>query len=66
MLYGLQFCITLSVLAAMPVELGGLDGRVIYIDTEKKFRPERYSPVPQKDESITYIPSNSAAASGEM
>lgn len=36
-----QFCITLSVLAAMPVELGGLDGRVIYIDTEKKFRPER-------------------------
>lgn len=40
--YLLQFCLLLSVLAAMPEELGGLGGSVIYIDTEKKFRSGRY------------------------
>jgi len=46
----LQFCLLLSVLAAMPEELGGLGGSVIYIDTEKKFRSGRYVFFPSKNE----------------
>lgn len=36
-----QFCIMLSVLATLPVSMGGLDGTVIYIDTESAFSAER-------------------------
>src|SRR5919202_4032271 len=36
-----QVCHTLCVIARQPVELGGLDGNTIYIDTEGTFRPER-------------------------
>src|ERR671938_805065 len=36
-----QVCHTLCVMARQPVELGGLDGNTIYIDTEGTFRPER-------------------------
>ncbi|XP_038074847.1 DNA repair protein RAD51 homolog 2-like [Patiria miniata] len=36
-----QFCIMLSVLATLPVAMGGLDGAVAYIDTESAFSAER-------------------------
>lgn len=36
-----QLCIMLSVLAAMPESYGGLDGNVVYIDTEHKFNSGR-------------------------
>jgi len=36
-----QICFTLSVLAQLPVEEGGLDGNVCFIDTEGTFIPER-------------------------
>ncbi|XP_039924110.1 DNA repair protein RAD51 homolog 2 isoform X7 [Hirundo rustica] len=36
-----QFCIMLSILATLPVSMGGLDGAVIYIDTESAFSAER-------------------------
>jgi len=36
-----QICHTLSVIAQLPKDKGGLEGRVIYIDTEGTFRPER-------------------------
>ena len=36
-----QFCIMLSVLATLPVTMGGLDGGVAYIDTESAFSAER-------------------------
>ncbi|KAL5711206.1 DNA repair protein RAD51 [Ranunculus cassubicifolius] len=36
-----QFCLKLSLLAALPVNHGGLNGRVIYIDTESKFSSKR-------------------------
>ncbi|NXP46663.1 RA51B protein, partial [Heliornis fulica] len=36
-----QFCIMASVLATLPVSMGGLDGAVIYIDTESAFSAER-------------------------
>jgi DNA repair protein RadA len=36
-----QICHTLCVIATLPASLGGLDGRIIYIDTEGTFRPER-------------------------
>ncbi|XP_005520422.1 PREDICTED: DNA repair protein RAD51 homolog 2 [Pseudopodoces humilis] len=36
-----QFCIMLSVLATLPISMGGLDGAVIYIDTESAFSAER-------------------------
>jgi DNA repair protein RadA len=36
-----QICHTLCAMARQPVESGGLDSGVIYIDTEGTFRPER-------------------------
>ncbi|XP_035395967.1 DNA repair protein RAD51 homolog 2 isoform X7 [Cygnus atratus] len=36
-----QFCILMSVLATLPVSMGGLDGAVVYIDTESAFSAER-------------------------
>lgn len=36
-----QLCYTLCVMAQQPIENGGLDSGVIYIDTEGTFRPER-------------------------
>ncbi|XP_068802300.1 DNA repair protein RAD51 homolog 2 isoform X3 [Struthio camelus] len=36
-----QFCIMMSVLATLPISMGGLDGAVIYIDTESAFSAER-------------------------
>uniref|UniRef100_A0A8I5ZYE0 RAD51 paralog B n=1 Tax=Rattus norvegicus TaxID=10116 RepID=A0A8I5ZYE0_RAT len=36
-----QFCIMMSVLATLPTRLGGLEGAVLYIDTESAFTAER-------------------------
>ena len=36
-----QICHMAAVNATLPLEKGGLDGKVIYIDTEGTFRPER-------------------------
>ncbi|XP_025951509.1 DNA repair protein RAD51 homolog 2 isoform X4 [Dromaius novaehollandiae] len=36
-----QFCIMMSVLATLPISMGGLNGAVIYIDTESAFSAER-------------------------
>ncbi|XP_036981780.1 DNA repair protein RAD51 homolog 2 isoform X4 [Artibeus jamaicensis] len=36
-----QFCIMMSVLATLPTSMGGLDGAVVYIDTESAFSAER-------------------------
>jgi DNA repair protein RadA len=36
-----QVCFTLCAMAKQPISEGGLDGGVIYIDTEGTFRPER-------------------------
>ena len=36
-----QICHTLCITAGQPVESGGLDSGVIYVDTEGTFRPER-------------------------
>jgi DNA repair protein RadA len=40
-----QICHTLCARATQPVEAGGLDGGVIYIDTEGTFRPERLNQI---------------------
>jgi len=36
-----QICFTLAVLAQQPIEEGGLNGNVAWVDTEDTFRPER-------------------------
>ena len=36
-----QICLTLCVMAQLPLEKGGLNGNVVYIDTEGTFMPER-------------------------
>ena len=36
-----QICLMLSVMAQLPFEKGGLDGKVVYMDTEGTFMPER-------------------------
>jgi DNA repair protein RadA len=40
-----QICHTLAALAPQPKESGGLNGGVIYIDTEGTFRPERLNQI---------------------
>ena len=40
-----QVCHTLSVMAQTSKEKGGVDGAVIYVDTEGTFRPERISEI---------------------
>ncbi|XP_020955594.1 DNA repair protein RAD51 homolog 2 isoform X2 [Sus scrofa] len=36
-----QFCIMMSILATLPIDMGGLEGAVVYIDTESAFSAER-------------------------
>ncbi|XP_040130605.1 DNA repair protein RAD51 homolog 2 isoform X1 [Ictidomys tridecemlineatus] len=36
-----QFCIMMSILATLPTSMGGLEGAVVYIDTESAFSAER-------------------------
>lgn len=40
-----QWCFQLCVTAQLPKDQGGLDGGVLYIDTENSFRPERVSQI---------------------
>src|SRR5919106_1541927 len=40
-----QICHTLSAIATQPREVGGLNGGVIYVDTEGTFRPERLNQI---------------------
>ncbi|XP_063418646.1 DNA repair protein RAD51 homolog 2-like isoform X1 [Mytilus trossulus] len=42
-----QFCVMLSVVATLPANMGGLDGCVMYIDTESAFSAERLVQVAQ-------------------
>jgi DNA repair protein RadA len=43
-----QFCHTLAVMVQKPRGEGGLDGKVLYIDTEGTFRPERIVTISQE------------------
>ncbi|KAK3140869.1 hypothetical protein QOZ80_5AG0406910 [Eleusine coracana subsp. coracana] len=43
-----QFCLKLALLAALPECYGGLNGRVVYIDTESKFSSRRMIEIGQK------------------
>ncbi|XP_036123192.1 DNA repair protein RAD51 homolog 2 isoform X6 [Molossus molossus] len=36
-----QFCIMMSVLATLPTDMGGMEGAVVYIDTESAFSADR-------------------------
>ncbi|XP_073098329.1 DNA repair protein RAD51 homolog 2 isoform X2 [Manis javanica] len=36
-----QFCMMMSILATLPTNMGGLEGAVVYIDTESAFSAER-------------------------
>ncbi len=40
-----QWCFQLCVTAQLPKEQGGLNGKILYIDTESSFRPERVSQI---------------------
>ncbi|KNC81520.1 meiotic recombination protein DMC1/LIM15 [Sphaeroforma arctica JP610] len=40
-----QLCHTMCVTAQLPTSLGGMEGKVAYIDTEGTFRPERLMPI---------------------
>lgn len=42
-----QFCHTMCVMAQKSIEEGGLEGNVLYIDTEGTFRPERIITIAQ-------------------
>eukprot|EP00398_MALV-I-01_sp_L67-1_P000859 gene859-300_t len=43
-----QICHTLSVTCQLPTGSGGADGKVLYIDTENTFRPERIAEIARR------------------
>ncbi|XHG09121.1 Meiotic recombination protein dmc1 [Aspergillus wentii] len=43
-----QLSHTMSVMAQLPKEMGGADGKVAYIDTEGTFRPERIAQIAER------------------
>ena len=43
-----QWCFQTSVTAQLPKEKGGLDGAVLYIDSENSFRPERITQIAKR------------------
>ncbi len=45
-----QIAMQIAVMAQLPKEKGGLDGHVIYIDTENTFRPERIKQISEAHE----------------
>ncbi|KAM6466782.1 DNA repair protein RAD51 homolog 2 isoform 3-T4 [Liasis olivaceus] len=61
-----QFCIMMTLLATLPTNMGGLDGAVIYIDTESAFTAERLIEIAQHrfphyfatEEKLIAMPSN--------
>ena len=40
-----QMCMKLAIQAQLPIEEGGLDGEVVWIDTEGTFRPDRITEI---------------------
>jgi DNA repair protein RadA len=48
-----QICLALCVLVQQPLEMGGLEGSVLYLDTEGTFRPERILEIAQGREIST-------------
>jgi DNA repair protein RadA len=40
-----QWCFELCVMGQLPISKGGLDGPILYIDTENSFRPERIAQI---------------------
>jgi meiotic recombination protein DMC1 len=43
-----QLCHTMSVIAQLPRDMGGAEGKVAYIDTEGTFRPERIAQIAER------------------
>merc|ERR1719419_691933 len=43
-----QLCMTLAVTCQMPIDMGGGEGKCMYIDTEGTFRPERLLAVAER------------------
>lgn len=46
-----QLCHTLAVVCQLPAEMGGGEGKCLYIDTEGTFRPERLLNIAERYES---------------
>jgi meiotic recombination protein DMC1 len=45
-----QLCSTMSIIAQLPIALGGGEGKVAYIDTEGTFRPDRVAQIAERFE----------------
>lgn len=43
-----QLCHTMCVVAQLPKDMGGAEGKVVYIDTEGTFRPERIQQIAER------------------
>ncbi|KAI5283086.1 Meiotic recombination protein dmc1 [Ascosphaera aggregata] len=43
-----QLCHTMSVIAQLPRDMGGAEGKVAYIDTEGTFRPDRVAQIAER------------------
>jgi DNA repair protein RAD51 len=47
-----QICHTLCVTCQLPVDMGGGEGKALYIDTEATFRPQRLVQIAERCVSV--------------
>lgn len=50
-----QLCHTLCVTSQKPLDQGGAEGRIIYIDTEGTFRPQKLVAIAERLVNLFYI-----------
>lgn len=50
-----QLCHTLAVMCQLPVDMGGAEGKCLWIDTEGTFRPERLLAVAERYLFFTFF-----------
>ena len=50
-----QLCHTMAVTCQLPIDMGGAEGKCLYIDTEGTFRPERLLAVAERYECEGYL-----------
>ena len=49
-----QLCHTMAVTCQLPIDMGGAEGKCLYIDTEGTFRPERLLAVAERQERLFF------------
>jgi len=61
-----QLCHTMCVIAQLPKDMGGAEGKVVYMDTEGTFRPERIQEIADRYGGQTHLCHCSSSAAADQ